>query len=225
MHGWFPQALSQGKSFNSLSCPFLNFSSFFFIFKWRNGCYSPAVKHFLSFEAFSQSVYIPKIRMKRPFALLLYGRSLPSPSSPSDPTLGSDRCTPPGKLWQRLQRGGAGSSSVTPCNSKSGPWGAQRAARAGGAGRRRGSATGYRCPLGRAAHRSAAPQATNPAVVPIRQKALAKRNVVTQTECLPTVRVSRCGGCLSLLLPPHDGRNTICMRWMTCSAWWQSWRD
>lgn len=140
MHGWFPQALSQGKSFNSLSCPFLNFSSFFFIFKWRNGCYSPAVKHFLSFEAFSQSVYIPKIRMKRPFALLLYGRSLPFPSSPSDPTLGSDRCTPPGKLWQRLQRGGAGSSSVTPCNSKSGPWGAQRAARADGAAVRRGTA-------------------------------------------------------------------------------------
>lgn len=69
--------------------------------------------------------------------------------------------------------------------------------------------------VGRQAVLSAVPHTTNQAVVSTRWKTFAKKNVATQTECLlrnAEVQVSSCRECLSLLLPPQDGRDTTCMR-------------
>ncbi|KAM9168439.1 very low-density lipoprotein receptor-like [Mergus octosetaceus] len=55
----------------------------------------------------------------------------------------------------------------------------------------------------------------NPDVVSSRQKALTKKTLATETNCLSSdmaLQVSSCRECLSLLLPMEGGKDTTCMR-------------
>ena len=72
----------------------------------------------------------------------------------------------------------------------------------------------YPSPLRRLAHLSAASQTTNLAVVSTWQKAPDKKNMVTQTECMPRnmpIQAAGCRECLSLLLLVDGTGYTSCM--------------
>ena len=73
----------------------------------------------------------------------------------------------------------------------------------------------YLCELRRPTHLSAASQTRNLAVVSIRQRALTRKNMLTQMECLPknvVIHISSCSEYLSLLQPVKGSRDSTCMR-------------
>ena len=74
----------------------------------------------------------------------------------------------------------------------------------------------YPFPFRRPAHLWAATQTTNLAMISTRQKALAKKNVATQMECLhrkAAFQISGCSESLSLLLPLDSSRDSTCEVW------------
>jgi len=65
------------------------------------------------------------------------------------------------------------------------------------------------------AHLLTTSQTTSLVMVSTRQKALAKKKVVAQIECLPknvAVQVTDCWDCPSLLLLVRDSRDSTCVR-------------